>query len=50
MAPKYESWQDAYARIVHEVQIEMAGAPEDEQYAEYRRRCIEWKRERGIRT
>lgn len=45
----FESWPTAYARILAEVQAEMPNAEEPEQYAEYRRRCQEWKAERGIR-
>lgn len=46
---KYENWQDAYRRIIREVEAEMPDASEAERFAEYRSRAEAWKRERGIR-
>lgn len=43
-----EPWQQAYERILAEVEAEMPDADEADQFAEYRKRCEAWKRERGI--
>ena len=47
--PKFEHWADAYERILEEVKAEHPDWDERQVYAEYRARCQEWKRERGIR-
>jgi len=44
-----ENWQDAYRRIIREVEAEMPDATEEDRYAVYRLRCQQWKAERGIR-
>lgn len=46
---KYESWSDAYERILGEVRVGMPGADEQTVYAAYYLRCQQWKVERGIR-
>lgn len=44
-----ETWQDAYQRIMAEVEADMPDADEADQYTEYRARCEAWKHEKGIR-
>lgn len=46
---KFEYWAEAYSRILAEVKAEHPDWPEREVYVEYRARCQQWKRERGIR-
>lgn len=46
---KWESWSDAYERILGEVRAEHPDWDERQVFAEYRSRCEAWKRERGIR-
>lgn len=47
--PEFEHWADAYRRILSEVEAELFYASEAKQYAEYRRRCQQWKTERGVK-
>jgi len=44
----FEPWPVAYNRILEEVRAEMPDADDREQFAEYARRCDEWKRTHGI--
>lgn len=45
---RFESWSDAFERILHTVQTELAHEDEPTQYREYRKRCAAWKREHGL--
>lgn len=49
MTKVFEHWADAYERMLEEVQAEHPDWDERAVYQEYRARCQEWKRERGIR-
>ena len=42
-----ETWQDAYQRILAEVEADIPDANEADQYTEYRLRCAQWKNEKG---
>jgi hypothetical protein len=44
----FENWAVAFDRIRNEVRAEDPTRDPRDQYLEYRRRCDDWKRERGI--
>lgn len=48
MARATESWSSAFTTFAHEVMAEMPDSDEAEQYAEYRRRCVQWKHDNGM--
>jgi hypothetical protein len=45
--PRFESWSDAYERILGEVRGEHPEWDEPTVFTEYRSRCELWKQERG---
>lgn len=44
----FEHWADAYARILSEVEAEHPDWDDRTVYAEYHRRCAQWKLDRGV--